>query len=69
MDEMVEMTINTPAGKIRVGSVVEVSSWIGGPVTLTVSHVDEDIKNGRAGMDLGPGRWAYADQTLRVVKF
>lgn len=61
-------TIDTPAGPVRVGSVVELSNWGGGTSTVTVTHVDEYIKNGEPGLD-AVGRWAYADQVRRVVTF
>lgn len=61
-------TINTPAGKIRVGSVIIASVRSGGTQTYTVLEVSDDIKNGYAGWS-ADGRWGYDDQVVRVVKF
>lgn len=67
------LAIDTPAGKIRVGSVVEVS--IAGEarsVRGTLTDVSEDIKNGRPGcesMTADRPFWVYADQVIRVISF
>jgi hypothetical protein len=59
-----DFTITTPAGKIRVGSVIIADD----AVTYTVLDADDDMKNGYAGW-VADGRWGYADQVVRVVKF
>lgn len=68
MDNIDTETIDTPAGPVRVGSVVKLSNWGGGTSTVTVTNVEENIKNGEPGLD-AEGRWAYADQVLAVVAF
>lgn len=55
---------------IRVGSVVRVRDNFGNgsPKTVTVTGVDEDIKNGRPGIDYDDS-WAYLTQVDRVVTY
>jgi len=55
---------------IRVGSVVRVRDnfGMGSPKTVTVTGVDEDIKNGRPGIDYDDS-WAYLTQVDRVVSY
>lgn len=55
---------------IREGSVVVVRGNFGGgfPERVTVALVEEDIKNGRPGIEYGD-HWAYLDQVVRVVKY
>ena len=61
--------------QIRLGSRVRVRGGFGTEParTVTVTGVDADIKNGRAGIDYtaadGTGRWAYMDQVLQVVEY
>lgn len=66
-------TIETPAGKIRTGSVVEVSiTGEAGLIRGKLDEVSEDIKNGYAGcssMNEARPFWVYADQVVRVVTF
>lgn len=65
-----EPTIDTPAGKIRVGSVVVAADMLGGTSRHTVTEVTEDIKHGYAGWAAdATTRWGYADQIVRVVTF
>ena len=64
-----------PLSKIRAGSRVKVRGGFGSePIrTVTVTSVEADIKNGRAGIDYteadGTDRWAYMDQVLQVVEY
>lgn len=55
---------------IRVGSIVMVRGSFGldKPTQVTVQDVQEDIKNGRPGIDYEEA-WAYLDQVVRVVKY
>lgn len=55
---------------IRVGSrvVVRDNFGNGSPKTVTVTGLDEDIKNGRPGIDYDES-WAYLTQVDRVVKY
>jgi hypothetical protein len=55
---------------IRVGSrvIVRDSFGTGKPREVTVVGLDEDIKNGRPGIDYD-GSWAYLSQVDRVVKY
>jgi len=70
-------TIQTPAGDIREGSIIEYTAFGGERRQVEVECVDQDIKNGRAGFDgfVAGGRdrddgvWGYADQVDRVIKF
>lgn len=63
--------------KIRVGSEVVVRGDFGSgkPIHAIVDEVEEDIKNGMAGIDYHPkndssdGHWAYLTQVDRVVKY
>ena len=62
--------------EIRVGSKVIVRSAFGTGVAqiATVDCIEEDIKNGRAGIDYtvsatGEQLWAYLDQVDAVVSF
>ena len=61
--------------QLRVGSTIRVCGEFGsGPVTLaSVEGVDEDIKNGRPGIEYRDLRnnpyWAYLDQVVEVVKY
>jgi hypothetical protein len=62
------MVIDTPGGKVRVGSVV-IAENRGGPDTeYTVTQVDEDVKNGIPGW-VAEGRWGYDYQIRRVIKY
>ena len=56
--------------EVRAGSVVVVRGDFGNgrPQTVTVESVDEDIKNGRPGIDYADS-WAYLTQVDRVVKY
>ena len=56
--------------QIRVGSVVVVRGdfGTGKPQQVVVETVDEDIKNGRPGIDYADS-WAYLTQVDRVVKY
>lgn len=60
---------------VRAGSVVVIKSGFGSEAaeTVTLSNVEADIKNGRAGCDYtdrnGDRRWAYLTQIVRVVKY
>lgn len=55
---------------IREGSVVIVrgSFGQGKPQRVVVTGVDEDIKNGRPGIDYGDS-WAYLTQVDSVVSY
>jgi hypothetical protein len=55
---------------IREGSVVVVRDNFGqgSPKTVTVSGVDDDIKNGRPGIEYNES-WAYLTQVDRVVQY
>jgi hypothetical protein len=55
---------------MRVGSRVIVRDNFGNgrPREVTVLDLDEDIKNGRPGIDYD-GSWAYLTQVDRVVKY
>jgi hypothetical protein len=55
---------------IRVGSVVIVRGNFGAghPQRVVVEAVEDDIKNGRPGIDYD-GSWAYLSQVDRVVKY
>lgn len=55
---------------IREGSVVIVRDnfGTGSPKRVVVEAVEEDIKNGRAGIDYA-GSWAYLTQVDRVVAY
>jgi hypothetical protein len=55
---------------IRVGSVVIVRGNFGNgqPQRVVVEAVEDDIKNGRPGIDYD-GSWAYLNQVDRVVKY
>jgi len=55
---------------IREGSVVIVRGNFGNgaPQRVTVEAVEEDIKNGRPGIDYA-GSWAYLTQVDRVVTY
>jgi len=55
---------------IREGSVVIVRGNFGNgkPQRAVVTGVDEDIKNGRPGIDYGDS-WAYLTQVDRVVEY
>ena len=60
---------------LKEGSQVEVRGNFGsGPIELvTVTYVDEDIKNDIPGIDYtsqrGAGHWAYIHQIDRVVAY
>jgi hypothetical protein len=55
---------------IREGSVVIVRGNFGSgaPQRVVVTGLDEDIKNGRPGIDYGDS-WAYLTQVDRVVTY
>lgn len=55
---------------IRVGSVVRLrpAFGTGNPIEVKVSNVDDDIKNGRPGIDYN-GSWAYLSQVDEVITF
>jgi hypothetical protein len=55
---------------IRVGSrvIVRDNFGTGRPREVTVLDLDEDIKNGRPGIDYDES-WAYLTQVDRVVKY
>jgi hypothetical protein len=55
---------------IREGSVVIVRGafGMGKPERVVVTGLDEDIKNGRPGIDYGDS-WAYITQVDRVVTY
>lgn len=55
---------------IRVGSrvIVRENFGMGKPREVVVEGVEDDIKNGRPGIDYD-GSWAYLDQVDRVVKY
>jgi hypothetical protein len=55
---------------IREGSVVVVRGDFGQgrPREVVVEAVEEDIKNGRPGIDYA-GSWAYLSQVDRVVSY
>jgi hypothetical protein len=55
---------------IRVGSrvVVRDNFGTGTPREVTVLDLDDDIKNGRPGIDYDDS-WAYLTQVDRVVKY
>jgi hypothetical protein len=55
---------------IREGSIVRVRDnfGMGSPKNVTVTGVDEDIKNGLPGIDYDDS-WAYLTQVDRVVKY
>jgi hypothetical protein len=55
---------------IRVGSrvIVRDNFGTGTPREVTVLDLDDDIKNGRPGIDYDDS-WAYLTQVDRVVKY
>jgi len=55
---------------IREGSIVRVRDNFGNgsPRNVTVTGVDEDIKNGRPGIDYDDS-WAYLTQVDRVIQY
>jgi hypothetical protein len=55
---------------IREGSVVMVRGNFGQgfPQRVVVEAVEDNIKNGRPGIDYD-GSWAYLDQVVKVVKY
>lgn len=55
---------------IRAGSVVRLRPdfGTGTPVKVAVIEVEEDIKNGRAGI-VYDGRWAYLSQVDAVISY
>ena len=55
---------------VREGSVVIVRGNFGQgkPQRVVVTGVDEDIKNGRPGIDYD-GSWAYLTQVMRGVTY
>jgi hypothetical protein len=55
---------------MRVGSrvIVRDNFGTGRPREVTVEGLDEDIKNGRPGIDYADS-WAYLTQVDRVVKY
>jgi hypothetical protein len=65
--------ITTAAGPVRETSQVLVRTWTGETVLGTVTATDDDIKNGRAGIDYVTSKddeaWVYGDQIVRVVTF
>lgn len=61
-------TITTDAGRIRVGSIIIASVRGGGTETCTILEVSDNIKNDYAGWS-AEGRWGYADQVVRIVRF
>ncbi len=59
---------------IRVGSVVVVRGdfGMGRPMSVVVDAVEEDVKNGRPGIDYSTDDfdgWAYLTQVDRVVTY
>lgn len=56
--------------QVKEGSVVIVRGDFGQgkPQRVVVTGVDEDIKNGRPGIDYGDS-WAYLTQVDRVVTY
>lgn len=60
---------------VREGSVVVIRGGFGTEraETVTLTNVEADIKNGRAGCDYvdskGDERWAYLTQIVRVVTY
>ena len=61
--------------EIREGSIVMVRDNFGQGLLgkATVDNVEEDIKNGRAGIDYtdenGKKYWAYLNQVKEVIKY
>ena len=61
--------------KLRPGTVLVVRSGFGSsaPETVTLEGVEYEGKNGRTTIDYvdkdGDGRWAYADQIVRVITY
>jgi hypothetical protein len=62
--------------QVREGSIVKVRGDFGqGPAKRArVDSVDDNIKNGRPGIDYtvlsdGDSRWAYLEQVLEVEQF
>jgi len=55
---------------IRIGSrvIVRDNFGMGTPREVTVVGLEEDIKNGRPGIDYDES-WAYLSQVDRVVKY
>lgn len=55
---------------IRVGSVVRLrpAFGTGNPIERNVICVEDDIKNGRPGIDYDDG-WAYLSQVDAVIKY
>jgi len=62
--------VNVTISDIRSGSRVIVRDNFGSgrPREVVVENVDEDIKNGRPGIDYDDS-WAYLTQVDRVVKY
>jgi hypothetical protein len=62
-------------GQVRAGSVILVRGSFGmdPAVRATVNNVEEDIKNGRPGIDYttanGNEHWAYLDQISKVITY
>ena len=55
---------------IRTGSIVIVKGnfGLGWSQLVSVDYVEENIKNGRPGIEYGR-QWAYLDQVVEVVKY
>lgn len=63
-----EAVISTRVGRIRRGSIILAEVLGGMPERYMVRSVSDNIKNDYPGWD-AEGRWGYADQVLRVIKF
>lgn len=67
-------TIQTPAGEIRVGSVIRYASRNGAELSdMVVTGVYNDVKNGYPGFDgelpNGDAFWGYEEQCVRIIHF
>jgi len=68
------MPLNLKHGDVKIGDVVTYVTFGGGTRTVTVTNVEEDIKNGAPGFDGelvdGPEKgslvWGYLHQITRV---
>lgn len=60
--------------QLRVGQTVDVTLFGGCRMWLVITAIEEDIKDGRPGIDgynahdATDTRWCYLDQISRVVK-
>lgn len=64
--------VSTPAGEVRVGTLLRARLFGGECVTGSVLHIEPEGKNGRTTLDLecgDAGRWCYLDQITHVIEY